>query len=243
MVPQTSPKDEDHLQWYHDIPYAYCDTHLPKEHPKSNLSTIRLLSLFVDFSTPFAKAMWRRVNVSPSVLENWFDLIMKKGGENILGKTCMGMKFLSIQLLLLFRFELKEYLLSPTKFGSNSQPFQGREIWVNKILGKPLYEKALFAARVYDVVQVTSKLLIHIEKESIGMVWCSILTRWSIASHTIIATRGEFTFTLKNVNSTMLPYMIENSSVGTNIDSHSMEIGEKLKPQISRSRFYALVVE
>ncbi|MBA0869140.1 hypothetical protein Goshw_023636 [Gossypium schwendimanii] len=114
---------------------------------------------------------------------------------------------------------------------------------VNKILGKPLYEKALFAARVYDVVQVTSKLLTHREKESRGMVWCSILTRWSIASHTIITTRGEFTFTLKNVNSTMLPYMIENSSVGTNIDSHSMETGEKLKPQISRSRFYALVVE
>ncbi|MBA0694124.1 hypothetical protein Goari_004447, partial [Gossypium aridum] len=251
VIPQTGPKDEDHLQWYRDIPYAYCDTHLPKEHPKSNLSTIRLLSLFVDFSTPFPKARWRRVNVSPSVLENWFDLIIKKGGEKYFGENVYrneisiyptpsaGYSWLSIDSkdsscnifeiptnsILEFRFELKEFLLSPTKFGSNSQPFQ-----------------------VYDVVQVTSKLLIHREKESRGMVWCSILTRWSITSHTIITTRGEFTFTLKNVDSTMLPYMIENSSVGANIDSHSMDvysmcrIGEKLKPQISRSRFYALVV-
>ncbi|KAK8292314.1 hypothetical protein V6Z11_D06G113700 [Gossypium hirsutum] len=96
------------------------------------------------------------VNVSPSVLENWFDLIMKKGGEKYFGENVYGNEisiyptpsagysWLSIDSkdsscnifeiptnsVLKFRFELKEFLLSPTKFGSNSEPFQGRESWL-----------------------------------------------------------------------------------------------------------------
>nr|KJB65803.1 hypothetical protein B456_010G113700 [Gossypium raimondii] len=115
---------------------------------------------------------------TPSGGYSWLSIDSKDSSCNIFE--------IPTNFVLKFGFELKELLPSPTN-------------WVNKILGKPLYEKALFAARVYDVVQVTSKLLIHREKEGRGMVWCSILTRWSITSHTIITTRGEFTFTLKNV--------------------------------------------
>ncbi|KAG4141843.1 hypothetical protein ERO13_D06G098566v2 [Gossypium hirsutum] len=103
---------------------------------------------------------------TPSAGYSWLSIDSKDSSCNIFE--------IPTNSVLKFRFELKEFLLSPTKL--------------------------FFAAKVYDVVQVTSKLLIHREKEGRGMVWCSILTRWSIASHTIITTRGEFTFTLKNLS-------------------------------------------
>ncbi|TYH50140.1 hypothetical protein ES332_D10G184300v1 [Gossypium tomentosum] len=95
-----------------------------------------------------------------------------------------------------FRFECEEFPLSPTKFGSNFQPIQGWESWVNKIHLR--MKRLFFMVGVYDVVQVTFKLLIHREKRI--EAWYSILSRRSTMSHTIITTWGGFIFTLEDVN-------------------------------------------
>ncbi|TYG98701.1 hypothetical protein ES288_A10G138000v1 [Gossypium darwinii] len=84
-----------------------------------------------------------------------------------------------------FRFECEEFPLLPTKFGSKFQPIQG-------------WESFFFIVRVYDVVQVTSKLLIHREKRI--KEWHSILPRWSTMSHTIITSWGGIIFTLEDAN-------------------------------------------
>ncbi|TYG50520.1 hypothetical protein ES288_D10G181900v1 [Gossypium darwinii] len=93
-----------------------------------------------------------------------------------------------------FRFECEEFPLSPTKFGSNFQPIQGWESWVNKIHLR--MKRLFFMVGVYDVVQVTFKLLIHREKRI--EAWYSILSRRSTMSHTIITTWGGFIFTLED---------------------------------------------
>ncbi|TYI61456.1 hypothetical protein E1A91_D10G173400v1, partial [Gossypium mustelinum] len=93
-------------------------------------------------------------------------------------------------------FECEEFPLSPTKFGSNFQPIQGWESWVNKIHLR--MKRLFFMVRVYDVVQVTFKLVIHREKRI--EAWYSILSRRSTMSHTIITTWGGFIFTLEDVN-------------------------------------------
>nr|KJB72296.1 hypothetical protein B456_011G169800 [Gossypium raimondii] len=95
-----------------------------------------------------------------------------------------------------FRFECEEFPRSPTKFGSNFQPIQGWESWVNKIHLR--MKRLFFMVGVYDVVQVTFKLPIHREKRI--EAWYSILSRWSTVSHTIITTWGGFIFTLEDVN-------------------------------------------
>ncbi|TYH13100.1 hypothetical protein ES288_A06G117700v1 [Gossypium darwinii] len=84
---------------------------------------------------------------TPSASYSWLSI----DSEN---SSCNRFK-IPTNSVLKFEFELKEFLHSPTN-------------WLNKILGKPLYEKALFTTRVYDVVQVTSKILINREKESRG---------------------------------------------------------------------------
>ncbi|MBA0599960.1 hypothetical protein Gorai_006160, partial [Gossypium raimondii] len=93
-----------------------------------------------------------------------------------------------------FRFECEEFPRSPTKFGSNFQPIQGWESWVNKIHLR--MKRLFFMVGVYDVVQVTFKLPIHREKRI--EAWYSILSRWSTVSHTIITTWGGFIFTLED---------------------------------------------
>ncbi|TYI05575.1 hypothetical protein ES332_A10G098400v1 [Gossypium tomentosum] len=66
--------------------------------------------------------------------------------------------------ILKFRYEHEEFSLLTAKFGSNSQIVQCLESWMNKILRKPSYDMALLMTKVYDVVQVTSKLFTHKEK-------------------------------------------------------------------------------
>ncbi|MBA0749527.1 hypothetical protein Gogos_003443 [Gossypium gossypioides] len=60
-------------------------------------------------------------------------------------KDCSSNRFqIPTNSIMKFRFECEEFPLLPTKFGLNFQPIQGWESWVNKILGKPSHEKALF---------------------------------------------------------------------------------------------------
>ncbi|MBA0813120.1 hypothetical protein Gohar_027000 [Gossypium harknessii] len=112
-------------------------------------------------------------------------------------KDCLSNRFqIPTNSIMKFRFECEEFPLSPTKFGSNFQPIQGWESWVNKIHLR--MKRLFFMVGVYDVVQVTFKLLIHREKRI--EAWYSILSRWSTVSHTIITTWGGFIFTLEDVN-------------------------------------------
>ncbi|MBA0628948.1 hypothetical protein Godav_023577 [Gossypium davidsonii] len=112
-------------------------------------------------------------------------------------KDCSSNRFqIPTNSIMKFRFECEEFPLSPTKFGSNFQPIQGWESWVNKIHLR--MKRLFFMVGVYDVVQVTFKLLTHREKRI--EAWYSILSRWSTVSHTIITTWGGFIFTLEDVN-------------------------------------------
>ncbi|MBA0725203.1 hypothetical protein Golax_021807 [Gossypium laxum] len=124
-------------------------------------------------------------------------------------KDCSSNRFqIPTSSIMKFRFECEEFPLSPTKFGSNFQPIQGWESWVNKIHLR--MKRLFFMVGVYDVVQVTFKLLIHREKRI--ETWYSILSRWSTVSHTIITTWGGFIFTLEDVN-VLLELPCENSSL------------------------------
>ena len=153
---------------------------------------------------PFGKKMHiglRKDGMPPSVPETWSDQIIKEKGEDQFWEqvhnkevntypapppgyswqtigfearsTCRV--FIPADSILKFKFECREFLLSVTKFGSNSQFVQGWEAWVNKVIEKPACAKVLSLAGVFDAVRVTSKLQIHREKRM--DVWRAILAR------------------------------------------------------------------